>query len=150
MLNEPGDTGIVIGLLFFSIFIFVFIAIYYEEKKKKESQRKREIAEATKAFEESILKTKFLERNVISTIKSSKTDGGSLGRAVAGGIIAGPVGAVVGAGTGKKRTVYDTSNRAETTFMVYFKDGTKTLSTVEDYSDMYFTYLHKLEASEDD
>ena len=148
--TPDNSTGIIIGLLFFSIFIVLFLILWTENKKKIELERKKELEEYMKSLNEIVVKTQFLERNILSSLRSSKTSGNSIGRSIIGGAVAGPVGAVIGSGTGKRTTTYKTEHKAETTFLVYFKDGTKKIDTVDDGSEMYLFYMSKIEGDTND
>lgn len=76
--------------------------------------------------------TKFRDNNpvaavVVASQDKTKTSGG-LGRAVVGGAIAGPIGAVVGASTGKRKTEV---TGQKVTFSVRYESGRTGVETVE-------------------
>lgn len=86
-----------------------------------------------------IEKTQYMNGNVATTSKTSTSS--AIGRAVVGGAIAGDVGAIVGASTAKQKV----KEKHTTTFLVIYKDGHKSLETVEDDSLEYQVYVDKLE-----
>lgn len=110
-------------------------------------RKAKEHDDAVKYERENVIRTKFIEQNMNQTVVSSKTKGNSIGRAVVGGAVAGPVGAVIGAGTGKKKTTYRTEEHPTTTFLIYYANGSQTIKTVSNHSDMYKFYLSKLDMS---
>lgn len=86
-----------------------------------------------------VIKTKFVDSSHTATSKT-KT-GSAVGRAAIGGLVAGPVGALVGAGTAKQKTV----ERHTTTFMVYYDDGSRKVETVSNGSYQYDRYMELLD-----
>ncbi len=71
------------------------------------------------------------ERTTATTTSTAKTKSGGVGRAVAGGLLFGPVGAIVGSNTGKRKTITKgTTNTSSTEY--YTKLGIRImLNTVE-------------------
>ena len=150
MPTTDDDIGTILFIIFIGIAVFAFMLLWAGSQEKKKKERKKQLEEYIKSLDEIVVKTKFLERNIISSLRSSKTSGNSIGRSIVGGAVAGPAGAVIGSGTGKRTTTYKTEHKAETTFLVYYKDGTKKLDTVEDGSEMYMFYTSKLEDDDND
>lgn len=82
-----------------------------------------------------VVKTRFVKTDVrIETSTSS-----AVGRAIIGDIVAGPVGAMVGAATAKE------NDKSESTFIVFYKDGSSEVRTVRNHSDSYDLYMSRLE-----
>lgn len=148
--TSNDDIGMILFVAFIGFAALGFLAVWAESQKKKQQKQKEELREYIKSLDEIVVKTVFLERNILSSLRSSKTQGNSIGRSVVGGAIAGPAGAIIGSGTGKRTTTYQTEHKAETTFLVYYKDGTKKIDTVEDGSEMYMFYASKIEADENE
>ena len=94
-------------------------------------------------LEQNVLKTKIIDTSHTATSTSRAKTGSSIGRAVVGGMIAGPVGSIVGAGTAKRKT--EVQERHTTTFMVFYKDGSRRHETVENGSKLYNFYMNKVE-----
>jgi len=92
---------------------------------------------------ETVIKTKFIDSSHTATSSSRTKVGSAAGRAIVGGMIAGPVGAIIGGGTGKKKTTI--TEHHTTTFMVYYKDGTHKAETVENNTTRYQIYMDRLE-----
>ena len=90
-----------------------------------------------------IVKTKFIDSSHTATSTSRTSTSSAIGRAAVGSMIAGPVGAVVGASTAKQR--HTVNEHHTTTFMVYYSDGTHRHETVENNSSKYNLYMSKLE-----
>lgn len=148
--TSDDDIGTILLIAFIGFAVLGFLVLWAESQKKKEKERKKQLEEYIKSLDEIVIKTKFLERNIISSLRYSKTSGNSIGRSIIGGVVAGPAGAVIGSGTGKRTTTYKTEHKAETTFLVYYKDGTKKLDTVDDGSEMYMFYMSKIEDEDND
>lgn len=85
------------------------------------------------------IKTKFIDSS--HTVTSQVSTSSAVGRAVIGGMIAGSVGAVIGAGTAKQNTY----EKNTTTFMVYYDDGSRKVETVSNNSYIYKKYMNLLE-----
>ena len=148
--TSDDDFGTILFIAFIGFAALGFLLLWAEIQKKKQQEQQKQLQEYIKSLNEIVVKTQFLERNILSSLRSSKTSGNSIGRSIIGGAVAGPVGAVIGSGTGKRTTTYETEHKAETTFLVFFKDGTKEIDTVEDGSEMYKFYVSKIEANMDD
>lgn len=86
-----------------------------------------------------VIKTRFIDSSHTATSKTKTSS--AVGRAAVGGLIAGPVGALVGAGTAKQKTV----EHHTTTFMVYYDDGSKKVETVSNGSYQYDRYMQLLD-----
>ena len=86
-----------------------------------------------------VVKTKILDSH--STMTSKGSVASSVGRAAVGNFIAGPIGAVAGASTGK-RTYHEYKN---TTFKVWYGDGSTKIKTVSNGSYDWKQYMEKLE-----
>ncbi|XCH79047.1 MAG: hypothetical protein WHF31_16255 [Candidatus Dehalobacter alkaniphilus] len=81
------------------------------------------------------------KRRVVKTIilntSQQASVGSTVGRAVVGDFVAGGFGAVVGAMTGKKKTI--------TRFLVFFDDESQEVVDVPDGSILYGEYVNRLE-----
>ena len=86
-----------------------------------------------------VTKTKFIDS--AHTATSRVKTGSAVGRAAVGGMIAGPIGAMVGASTAKHKT----TEHHTTTFMVYYDDGTRKVETVSNGSHQYDKYMKLLD-----
>ena len=64
-----------------------------------------------------------------------------IGRSLVGSAIGGDLGAIIGAGTAKTKTV----GQPKAVFIVWYKDGTDAVKTVKMNSPYYDLYLNKLE-----
>jgi uncharacterized membrane protein len=82
------------------------------------------------------------KRRVVRTIILSSSQQANtesiLGRAVVGGFIAGGFGALIGAMTGKKKTI--------TRFLLFFDDDSQEIADVPDGTIRYREYINRLEA----
>lgn len=114
------------------IFVMVCIAVVCFKRSKYSPPKYRPVA----------VKTKFIDSSHTAT--SQIKTGSAVGRAAVGGLIAGPVGALVGAGTAKQKTV----EHHTTTFMVYYDDGSRKAETVSNGSYQYKRYMELLDVGE--
>lgn len=85
------------------------------------------------------IKTRFVDSSHTVTSQTSTTS--AIGRAVAGGMLAGSLGAIVGAGTARQKHV----ERHSTTFMVYYDDGSRKAETVMNGTHIYDEYMKLLD-----
>lgn len=142
MEEEPFDstnfseiiTVIVAVIVIVILFVVGFAILFAVEKHKKA---------AYAALSASVVKTKFIDSSHTATSTSRTSTSSAIGRAAVGSMIAGPVGAVVGASTAKQR--HTVNEHHTTTFMVYYSDGTHRHETVENNSSKYNLYMSKLE-----
>ena len=88
---------------------------------------------------QTVVKTQVLDSRSSMTSKGSIAS--SAGRAVVGGMVAGPIGAVVGASTGKRNY----REHKNTTFKVWYADGSTNIKTVSNGSYDWKQYMDKLE-----
>ena len=102
---------------------------------KEADRAKRE----QRALAQTVVKTKILDSQSTMTSKGSVVSSAS--RAAVGNLVAGPIGAVVGASTGK-RTYHEHKN---TTFKVWYGDGSTKIKTVSNGSYDWKQYMEKLE-----
>lgn len=129
---------IAIALVFLLIVLFLTY-LWYKLWKKKNAARE----EKMKRLAASIAKTKIIDTSHTATATSKAKTGSSVGRAVIGGAIAGPAGAMIGAGTAKRKVTVDEHHT--TTFMVFYQDGTRNHDTVENGTELYHIYMEKLD-----
>lgn len=88
------------------------------------------------------VRTKFIDSSHTATAQTKTCS--AVGRAAVGSLIAGPVGALVGAGTAKQKIVeYHT-----TTFIVYYNDGSRKAETVSNGSYQYKRYMELLDVGD--
>lgn len=129
--------------------VLVISIIEANHSSKAMVQRQQELAEQKKLSEEkekkydqeyndSILRTVIVDSSHIATTRANT--GSAVGRAMVGGALFGPAGAVVGAGTAKRKV----RESHKTTFLVYFKDGTQRGIEVENGSKQYKMFMSKL------
>lgn len=116
--------------------------MYLEEQY---AARRRNMGKTTVMIEEPLVKVgkpqrAILKTKIIDTFTDSRASTGSaVGRAIVGNLLAGPVGAVVGASTAKDKIT------RETMFMVFYTDGTREHKTVRNGSRQYEEYMKYLE-----
>lgn len=129
MLYFYALIAVVIGTFIAGVFIGI-----NELKKDKEKKEKAKTE---------VIKTKIIDTSHTATVTSKAKTGSSVGRAVIGGAIAGPAGAMIGAGTAKRKVTVDEHHT--TTFMVFYQDGTRNHDTVENGTELYHIYMEKLD-----
>ena len=88
-----------------------------------------------------IVKTVLLDKHGGNSTVTTST-GSAVGRGLVGAAIAGPVGAVVGAGTAKQKV---TQSADEYVFRVFWDNDTVTIEKCRYNSDMYNKCIEKLE-----
>lgn len=141
--------GAMVGLMIYAIIVLrrdVQARKAYEEEigrkvsnkewrayRREESKLKKE---ASKAKSKAV-KTAILDH----TSGAMKGGGGGVGRAIIGGAIAGPAGAIVGAGTRKQKF---TQNQY-TMFKVWYGDGHTDIEKVSHNSPKYKKYLNLIQ-----
>lgn len=76
-------------------------------------------------------------KTIILSISEQAKVGSAIGRAVVGDFVAGEIGAIVGAMTGKKKTT--------TRFLVFYDDGSQEAVDVPDGSLLYREYINNLD-----
>ena len=118
------EIGCVIMLCVFTIVLFISLKAIRKNPPKRLPKP---------------IKTKFIDSSHIATSQISTSS--AVGRAVIGGVIAGSLGAIVGAGTAKQKI----TERHTTTFMVYYDDGSKKVDTVSNGSYIYDEYMKLLD-----
>lgn len=86
-----------------------------------------------------VIKTKFIDSS--HTVHTQRSTTSTIGRAIVGEMIAGDLGGIIGATTGrnKNREVH------MTTFMLYYDNGEKKVETVSNGSLMYKKYMELLD-----
>lgn len=151
---DAGTAGTMLGLLFLSWFVLLIVSFVFLYNGSSKAKAKRELkeqklqakAEQRRIEEERKLKERQqkLRDNwpvsaVIVTTQDKTKNKSGLGRAVVGGMIAGPVGAVVGASVGKKTVVTGQT----VTFSVKYQSGRTGIETVEVGSER-FNFLSSL------
>ena len=131
-------------IVWFAIFICVsLLYIVIDERKRRKRWGKPMTRDefqrimATDPYK--IIKTKIVDSSHTAT---TKMDTGSvIGRAIIGGAIAGGVGAIIGASTGKDKVV----EKHQTTFIVYYEGGLTVVKTVDNGSKEYNKLIQKVE-----
>jgi len=146
------DNIMGIGLIAVSAIVLLIVIIKYIHDKKtgqyqaKLEQQKQDAEAARKKWEEerearkkatTPIKTKILDGGTSATT----TKAGGVGRAIAGGIVAGPIGAVVGAATAGHKT----TSTNYTVFKIWYQDGHSEVEQVEHGTAKYKKYLELIE-----
>ena len=94
---------------------------------------------------EGVLYTEYIGTSSCETVSKTKTNTGSMvGRSIVGGALFGPVGAVLGGATAKKKTKTTTQPNNNVTFLVFFENGSVTEDTVAKGTQKYMFYMSKL------
>jgi uncharacterized membrane protein YeaQ/YmgE (transglycosylase-associated protein family) len=139
-LNFDPDVfvNVLIGIAVVAVVAIIFAVLFSILKAVEEH---KETTQAILAYK--VVKTKFIDSSHTATSTSRTSTSSAIGRAAVGSMIAGPVGAVVGASTAKQR--HTVNEHHTTTFMVYYSDGTHRHETVENNSSKYNLYMSKLE-----
>lgn len=88
------------------------------------------------------IRTKLVDAS--QTVTSQVSTSSAIGRAIVGDVVAGPIGAVIGAGTARHKY----KEHRHTTFLVYYADGTRKVETVENGTTVYKRYIELLDTSE--
>lgn len=123
--------------LFICAVVFIPVMIWSANNDKKKEAEKLETARQT------VVKTKFIDSSHTVTQTATPKTGSAIGRAVVGDTVAGPVGAIVGASTAKQKVT--TEEKHETTFMVWYSDGTRKHETVANGTELYNFYMDMLD-----
>lgn len=127
------------------------IEYYGSEDKLAEAEREAEIIEWQQKERErqrrerarTIVKTRIIDfySNSHTTGRTSATS--AVGRGIVGGMIAGPLGAAVGASTAKKK--YTTNEQRVVIFKVWYADGHDEIKRVSQGSSDYNKFIEKIE-----
>lgn len=110
-----------------------------EEYEKSENEQKQ--ARIEQKQERIAAKTPIRTRILDGGTSATTTKAGGVGRAIAGGIVAGPIGAVVGAATAGHKT----TSTNYTIFKVWYQDGHSEVEKVEHGTAKYKKYLELIE-----
>lgn len=143
--------AVVIGVVYFKVKKKRGIARYGSEEKWQEAQREAEIIDwQLKEWERERKErsTRVVKTRIIDSYSHSHTTGrvstsSAVGRGIVGGMIAGPLGAAVGAGTAKKK--YTTSEQRTVVFKVWYADGHDEIKKVTQGSADYNKFIEKIE-----
>lgn len=109
-----------------------YIDIAYDEIQQAEQPQ----PEPTPEKEVGFFEGRQIDYTRIVSQESNKSVGSTIARGAIGGLVAGPVGMLVGGMTGK--------NINHTTFLIVYKNGKQKIVTVEDNSDEFKKYCHYL------
>lgn len=128
--EERGQAPYWQGLLavVFLVGVGAFLAFLFSRPLKK----------AENAFDREsrdVVKTRFIKTDVRTETSTSS----AVGRAIVGDFVVGSVGAMVGASTAKEK------DKSESTFIVFYRDGSSIVKTVRDGSEYYELYMSRLE-----
>lgn len=124
-----GDMSTMETITLFAVCAFlIFCLIQYAKFSKKAEY-------AWEQEKRNVIKTRFVKTDARFETSTSS----AIGRAIIGDWVAGPAGAMAGAATAKEK------DRSETTFIVYYKDGSSEVKTVRNGTDAYKLYLSRLE-----
>lgn len=125
---SQGDIIVLITfIIMVSLIILVTLLAFKLDKKEKNRPH--------------IVKTVLLDKHGGNSTVTTST-GSAVGRGLVGAAIAGPVGAVVGAGTAKQKV---TQSADEYVFRVFWDNDTVTIEKCTYNSDMYNKCIDKLE-----
>lgn len=127
------------------------IEYYGSEEKLREAEREAEIIKWEKRELErqrlekarTIVKTRIIDSYGCTRTTGRTSTSSAIGRGVVGGMIAGPLGAVVGASTAKKK--YTTREYRTVVFKVWYADGHEETKNVAQGSADYKKYIEKIE-----
>lgn len=122
------------GLEFWILVIFIIVIAYAFKKEQGGSRvKQKEVLSC------------ILIGNVTNLNSKTKTSTGSaVGRGLVGGALLGPVGAIIGAGTAKKKTVTKEIDTGERKFLVEYTDGTRSEETARVGTSRYQYLMSKL------
>lgn len=121
------------GLGFLILVVFIIIIVYATKNQGGSSNEKKEVLCCV------------LLGNVTNLQSKTKTSAGSaVGRGLVGGALLGPLGAVVGAGTAKKKTTTKEVDSGERRFLVEYTDGTRSEETARVGTSRYNYLMSKL------
>ena len=103
------------GIGFWILEIFIIVVVYAVKKEMNGSSTKQKEVSSC-----------ILLGNVNQLSSKTKTSTGSaIGRGIVGGALLGPAGAIIGAGTAKKKTTTKEVDTGERRFIVEYTDGTR-------------------------
>lgn len=119
------------------IIVAIILGIWTAVSENKKEKERKEHATRT------VMRTRIIDSSHTATAISKVNTGSAVSRGVVGGMIAGPVGAIVGASTAKQDT--EVEEHHTTTFMVYYSNGTRRADTVENGTELYNIYMNKLD-----
>ena len=121
------------GLGFWILIVFIIIIIYSARKQGGFSNEKKEVSCCV------------LIGSVANLQSKTKTSTGSaVGRGLVGGALLGPAGAIIGAGTAKKKTTTKEVDSGERRFLVEYTDGTRSEETARVGTSRYQYLMSKL------
>ena len=139
------ETMVKIGFIALILFFVLIIVISKHREKQGKNTRLPMYSDENMAKELERMEANRRRRTIVRTeivTQGQVTKGGhGFAKAVVGAVIAGEVGATIGALSGKTRI------QGRTTFRVWFQDGHDELKTVDDYSPQWREYLEYLPKS---
>ena len=109
----------------------------FEEARERNHERRMEYRARLQEQKDDTVPVRTKVLYDTSTYTSKGSVGSAAGRAVVGSMIAGPVGAVVGAGTAKRTT----QEQKQTTFKVWYKSGREAVETVVNGTEKWMKYM---------
>ena len=102
------------GIGFWILVIFVIVVVYAVKKEMNGSSTQKQVSSCV------------LIGSVTNLDSKTKTSAGSaIGRGIVRGALLEPAGAIIGAGTAKKKTVTKEVDTGERKFLVEYTDGTR-------------------------
>ena len=120
----------IVALFVIAVSVVLWVELIQESRTlKKETQ--------------TVVKTIFIDSSHTATVTQNPRTGSAIGRAFVGGAIAGPAGAVIGAGTAKQKGNVNETHK--TTFIVWYIDGHWEHKTVDNNSKLYNLYMSRLD-----
>lgn len=113
----------------------------YLEQKRREAEEKDKLAreEARK-----VVSTKLIHDGIVQETQSKTKMGSMAGRAIVGGALLGPAGAIIGGATAKKKIDSHNVDSGKRTFLVQYANGRVQEETVQVNSAKYKEYMSKL------
>ena len=138
-MNEPAGVGT--WIMFGTVILIFVVAIVWGTIRKRNGKSDRLTSSVVEEIRNSKPLRTLVKAEILSTgngrAVTRTSVGSALGRAAVGGMLAGSVGAVAGAATGKKTTRF----RGETTFRLTYGDGHTEIETVSDGTPVWEKYM---------
>lgn len=122
------------GIGFWLLVVFIIVVVYAVKKEQSgSSNNQKEVSSC------------ILIGSVTNLDSKTKTSTGSaIGRGIVGGALLGPAGAIIGAGTAKKKTTTKEVDTGERKFLVEYTDGTRSEETARVGTSRYQYLMSKV------
>jgi hypothetical protein len=122
------EIALVIGVGLIVVIIMICVVGNTKERKGRYYRARNEV-----------VRTVLVDSSHTATARTKATSAAA--RGAIGGALFGPLGMVAGAVSGKKKV----TEHHTTTFLVYYRDGTRETETVENGTELYNLYMNKLD-----